>query len=180
MAKFTERQQALYEWLQNKHLITITEIQEHLGISPATAYRDAKALVQEGAAVKTANGIKLTPAAAENGKCAFCGGEINERGAFIFQLQDGSQRKACCPHCGLMALKNMDAVSALASDFLYGRMVNVRQAVFLLESSVNLCCSPSVLCFINEEDARRFQSGFGGNICSLEKATELVGKMMAM
>jgi hypothetical protein len=176
----TERQHLLLEWLQARGSASINDIQDHFEVSPATAYRDARALVQSGAAVKTSNGVKIAPTVSDDGKCAFCGGAINERAAFIFQLQDGSQRKACCPHCGLMAMGKMDVVSALASDFLYGRMVNVRQAVFLLESSVNLCCSPSVLCFANEADARSFQSGFGGHICSLEQAGEQVGKIMAM
>jgi hypothetical protein len=180
MANLTERQQLLFDWLQERRSATINNIQEHFEVSPATAYRDARSLIQAGVAVKTSNGVKLAPPAAEDGKCVFCGGSINERAAFIFQLQDGSQRKACCPHCGFMAIGKLDVVSALASDFLFGRMVNVRKAVFLLESSVNLCCSPSVLCFENEDDAKRFQTGFGGHIYSMEEAARQIGNIMAI
>lgn len=178
MTNLTDRQQELLDWLQTKNSISISEIEERFNISPATAYRDAKALLQTGAAAKTSNGIKLSAPASQEGKCAFCGGTINERAAFVIRLQDGSQRKACCPHCGLMALGELEAASALASDFLYGRMVNVRQAFFLLESSVNLCCSPSVLCFASQTDAAHFQAGFGGSVCTLEQAAKRLGKIM--
>jgi hypothetical protein len=187
MSKLTDRQQLLLEWLQTQHSASISEIEAHFKISPATAYRDTRALVQAGAAVKSSNGVKLAPPSTvqvgtdqRDDPCAFCGGAINERLAFIFQLLDGSQRKACCPHCGLMALGRMEVVSAMASDFLYGHKINIRNAVFLLESSVNLCCSPSVLCFATEADAVHSQAGFGGYICSFERAVEQVEKIMAM
>jgi DeoR family transcriptional regulator, copper-sensing transcriptional repressor len=178
MSPLTERQQLLLDWLQTQRSASIAEIETYFSISPATAYRDARALVQTGEALKTTNGIKLAPPASE--KCVFCGGSINERLAFVFQLQDGGQSKACCPHCGLMALGKLNVESALTSDFLYGRMINVRNAFFLLASSVNLCCSPSVLCFSSEADASNFQAGFGGQICGLERAVEQLGKMMSM
>lgn len=154
--------------------MTIDEIQRDYSTSPATSYRDIKALILHGEAVKIPHGIKLAatapfPAPAE-GICAFCGGSINDRSIFIIQLRDGSQLKACCAHCGIMALGNVDAATALTCDFLYGRMVNARQAAFLLESSVSLCCQPSVLAFTNPSDAEHFQAGFGGKLCSLDEA----------
>ena len=146
---------------------------EHFGISVATAYRDTRALAQAGLAIKTSGGVKLAPPAETSpeipGSCFFCGGAINKRTMFVIQMQDGSQRSACCPHCGMMAL-GPEGLSALASDFLYGRMVNVRQAAFLLGSWVSLCCEPSVLCFANQEEAESFQLGFGGQVYSLEQA----------
>ena len=79
-----------------------------------------------------------------------------------------------------MALSNPKVATALASDYLYGRMVNVRQATFLLGSSVDLCCAPSVLCFASETDARRFQLGFGGQLYTLEQATAQLNTLMAL
>jgi DeoR family transcriptional regulator, copper-sensing transcriptional repressor len=181
MPNLSERQQHLQEWLHTQKTASISEIEKQFEISPATAYRDARALIQAGMAVKTSNGIKIAVSSElEEEKCAFCGGKINERLAFIFQLEDSSQCKSCCPHCGLMALGRLKVRSAMATDFLYGHMVNVRDASYLLESSVNICCTPSVLCFTNEKVAMQFQSGFGGHICSLEAAVEQVEKMMAL
>jgi hypothetical protein len=183
MPTLNDRQQILYEWLQTQHSATIEEIEARLGISPATAYRDIRALVEAGLAQKTNRGLKLPapvdPAPA-SAKCAFCGGMLNERSAFVFQLKDGSQRSACCPHCGLMALDQLEVTTALASDFLYGRMINARQATFLLESAVSLCCEPSVLCFASQEQARRFQLGFGGLICSLDQAAVRLKEIMSI
>ena len=119
-------------------------------------------------------------AAFAEGKCFQCGAPVNERAPFVIQLQDGTQRRACCPHCGLMALSNPKVAMALASDYLFGRMVNVRQATFLFGSSVDLCCAPSVLCFANEADARRFQMGFGGQIYTLDQATAQLNALMAL
>jgi hypothetical protein len=179
MENLSERQQTLYEWLKAQSSVSIDEIETHFSVSPATAYRDARALINAGVAVKTPQGIKIAPSALE-GRCAFCNGVINERMAFIFHLQDGSQRKACCPHCGLMGIGQLDVVSALSSDFLYGRMVNARQAVFLVESSVSLCCAPSVLCFATRDEALNFQKGFGGQLCSLDEAAAWMRKTMSI
>ncbi len=179
MENLSERQQMLLEWLKAQNSVSVSEIEAHFSISPATAYRDVRALIQAGAAVKTFQGIKLAPSSQE-GKCAFCNGAINERTVFIFQLQDGSQRKACCPHCGLMGISQLDVVSALSSDFLHGRMVNARQATFLVESSVNLCCAPSVLCFASQDEALNFQKGFGGQCCSLDEAAAWVRNIMSI
>ena len=183
MGTLTDRQQVLYEWLQSQHTTTIEEIGERLGISVATAYRDARALVEAGLAQKTNRGLKLPPPVdpvQDSGKCAFCGGMLNERSAFLFQLKDGTQRNACCAHCGLLALDQLDVTIALASDFLYGRMVNARQATFLLESAVSLCCEPSVLCFASEEDARHFQVGFGGMAAALDQAAARLKEIMSI
>ncbi len=183
MATLTDRQQQLNEWLQNQHHISIDEIKGRLGISAATAYRDTRALIQAGLAEKTNRGIKFsTPAepARQQGKCAFCGGPIHERAFFVIQMQDGVQLRACCPHCGLMALNQTGVASALANDFLYGRMINARQAAFLVKSSVYICCEPSVLCFASEDDARHFQSGFGGELCTLDQAKARVTEIMSL
>jgi hypothetical protein len=184
MPTLTERQQILNELLQAHRTLSIAEIRQHFSISSATAYRDARALLQLGLALKTSNGIRLAPPAEPSStggeKCAFCGGMVNARSVFVIQLQDGSQQKACCSHCGLLALDQMATSAALATDFLYGRRINARQAFYLLESSVTLCCQPSVLCFSNPQEAANFQKGFGGKLYGLEDIRIRLAEMMAM
>jgi hypothetical protein len=183
MPRLTDRQQQLHEWLQTQGSISIAEIEARFGVSIPTASRDMRALLEAGLVTKTNRGLKLaTPAEVtqKEGKCAFCGGAINERATFVIQMQDGSQRSACCPHCGLMALSQPGVVTALASDFLYGRMVNARQAAFLVESSISLCCEPSVLCFGNLTEAKNFQKGFGGKVCTLDAARALMADIMSL
>ncbi len=181
----TDRQQQLFEWLQAqpKRTASIEAIEAQFGISSATAYREARALVQTSQAHRTRGGIKLGPPTdppPAAGQCAFCGGVVHERAAFVIQQRDGTQRSACCPHCGLLALGQGDVLAALAADFLYGRMVNTRHAYFLLGSKVDLCCKPSVLCFATQEDARRFQRGFGGQVLTLEQALTRLREAMAL
>ncbi len=181
MAMLTDRQVQMYELLQIRQRISTEEIKEHFAISSATASRDIHALVLAGMAVKASHGVKLAPPTDtpfHEMKCSYCSGTLKERTIFIIQMEDGTQRNACCCHCGLMALERAGVQSALASDFLYGRMVNARQAAYILGSTVNLCCEPSVLCFANEDEARGFQTGYGGCLCTMPEAiSQLKGLM---
>ena len=179
----TERQEKILEWLQERRSASIEEIRGQFAVSTATAYRDAHALVQSGVALKTNGGVRLAPppdSAQAEGKCFYCGAPVGDRAPFVIQLQDGSQRRACCPHCGLMSLSHPKVLTALASDFLYGRMVNARQAWYLFGSSVDLCCTPSVLCFASEPDAQRFQAGFGGQVLTLDQAIAELNRVMSL
>jgi hypothetical protein len=178
----TERQQQLYAWLQDQSSLSVVEILDRYQISVPTAYRDMRALVNSGRAVKSNQGIRLAPAPVlkpGDAVCTFCGGEVNTRVAFIIVNQDGLRQTACCPHCGLMALDQPGVQLALACDFLHGRMVNARQASFLVNSQALICCEPSVLCFADAGEALRFQAGFGGEIYPLEQARRRVNELMA-
>jgi hypothetical protein len=180
---FSDRQQQLLDWLQAQGTLSVQEIQERFKVSVPTVYRDMRALMQAGHAIKINQGIKLAPAAAvkqPDGKCTFCGGEVNPRVAFVILKEDGQRQTACCPHCGLMALDQLGIQSALACDFLHGRMVNARQAAFLVNSQALICCEPSVLCFADLNEALRFQMGFGGEICTLAQAKVRVMELMTL
>jgi hypothetical protein len=171
MTNLTDRQQQLLDILHTSGKISTEEIKQRFSISAATASRDIHSLVLSGEAVQTGHGIKMAPPpepTVQQRKCFYCSGLINDRTVFIILMEDGSQRSACCPHCGLMAIDQPGTQNALAKDFIYGRMVNARQAVYVLGSTVNLCCEPSVLSFISQEEATRFQTGFGGRTFSLE------------
>lgn len=183
MPTLTNRQEQLLEMVRSRQSASIEEIEASFGISPATAYRDVRALVDSGLALKTHRGLKAAPAPEPprlERKCYFCSAPVSERMAFILQMQDGSQIQTCCPHCGLMALSRLEAHSALTSDFIYGRMVNARQAFFLLESTVNLCCEPTVLSFASDSDAQRFRQGFGGQVYALDPAIARLKELMQL
>ena len=175
------RQQKILEWLKARPSASMEELGVHFGISIATVYRDAQGLVNAGAVQRITGGLTAAqPLDQIQTQCRFCGKAANPRTVFLIQTRDGAQRTACCPHCGLMAINQPDVVSAMGCDFLYGRMVNARRAGYLLESKVSLCCEPSVLCFSNIEEARQFQLGFGGEVCTLEQAGDRLAALMAL
>ena len=79
-----------------------------------------------------------------------------------------------------MALDQAGVQTALACDFLYGRMVNARQATYVMNSRVNLCCEPSVLCFASADEARAFNQGFGGCIFKMDEAVSQLKDLMRL
>jgi DNA-binding Lrp family transcriptional regulator len=173
METLSDRQQQLYEWAAANDQLPLIDIQKRFNISVSTAYRDIRALLESGLVIKTKRGIRISPSKSDHKsheQCWHCGGLLNERLSFTIQLRDGSSRSTCCAHCGLMALNQPNIQSALTSDFLSARMINVREGTYILKSSISLCCEPSVLSFATENDALRFQKGFGGVVCNLDQA----------
>ena len=164
----TERQTFILDWLRESRALSIDQIAQRLGVSTMTIHRDVAQLAREGLVDKVHGGVTLPrkPAALHTpATCKLCVAPISERTTVILQPAQGETVYACCPHCGIMLLGEADTtVAALARDFIYGRMVNMRQAVYVLQSDIHLCCVPSVMCFASEDDAARFQAGFGGTI----------------
>jgi DNA-binding Lrp family transcriptional regulator len=175
MKNSESRRKQLIETLQTQGSITVEEIQDMFQVSAPTAYRDIHNLVEEGLARKTIGGIRLERQTSSAGSrspdhCAACGGTINPRTAFLILMDNKDSAACCCPHCGMMHLsQNPGAVSAMATDFLYGTVIPVRQANFLFQSEVQVCCAPSALAFRVGGDAQKFQSGFGGEVISFEQ-----------
>jgi len=88
---------------------------------------------------------------------------------------------ACCPHCGLMLLgQHPEALAAIATDFLSMRKINVSRAVFLVESRITICCSPTGLCFSSQQDVESFQSGFGGETLRYDSARDHIIEWMSL
>ena len=165
-----QRQQQIMEWLQAEGSLAIEALAERLGVSAMTVHRDLDQLAGGGQVQKVygaAEWIESHPAAVSARACDMCHMDVPDRTLFTIHLKSGEQRHACCPHCGLMMM-DADVALALTPDFLYGRMVNVMQAVYVIESRVHLCCVPSALCFTCSEDAQSFQQGFGGRVMTFE------------
>jgi DNA-binding Lrp family transcriptional regulator len=171
------RREQILHWLQENQTLAIDDLVERLGVSTMTVHRDLDALVQSGAAVKVHGGVKLPEAqpsanrAVSSPTCAMCHISIPDRTAFVIRTAQGERLDACCPHCGLLLLDQIEhVVSALVKDFIYGRMVNCWQAAYLVECDISLCCMPAVLCFASQSDAARFQMGFGGKVMNFAEA----------
>ena len=68
--------------------------------------------------------------------------------------------------------------SILVTDFLFGRIVNGRTAMYLAAPNLSICCTPTVLAFEEAHNAQRFQAGFGGEILDLNEALAFVRTTM--
>jgi DeoR family transcriptional regulator, copper-sensing transcriptional repressor len=174
----SERQAKIIDLLRRNGAVETNELASELGVSNMTIHRDLNKLAEAGVIHKVHGGATLhkpveRPALPD--VCPMCNKVINDRMAFIIHLQEGNQIKACCPHCGLMMVTNIHNVkSALVTDFLFGTIVSISQATFLMNSNVTICCSPTILAFDKPEDAIRFQRGFGGTLADFETARQFV------
>ena len=173
-----ERREYILEQLQKTGRVRVTALSEELGVSRMTVHRDLDALVAEGLVEKVFGGAVLpggTTLVTRKAHCAMCGRPVNDRTRVVLQTQSGEQIEACCPHCALLLLESReDVVSGLAVDFIHGQMINLRTATFLVNPEVVVCCTPPVLCFADEEEARRFQEGFHGDLATLSDAKKLI------
>lgn len=167
------RQNQIVAWLADQRTLAIEEIAARLGVSVMTVHRDLDALARDGLVVKVRGGVTLAERRGHsNGQtCALCNVVVQERTAFIIQVQDGDPVVACCGHCGFLLLRDLpQPVSVLVKDFLYGRTMNAGQAFYVVDSKVQACCMPSVLCFASQADARRFHKGFEGVVMDFAAA----------
>ncbi len=168
-----QRQRTILDTLAAQGSVDTGELARTLGVSPMTIHRDLDQLARAGQVRKMRGGAVPAEPRELDGVCLACYGALNPRTQVVLHLADGSQRRACCPHCGLMALSQgtLGVTSVLVTDFLHGRMVNGRTASYLAIPDITICCTPTLLAFEDAQDAQRFQAGFGGQLLSLEEAT---------
>jgi hypothetical protein len=179
MNTLSPRQEKILELVDEKRNVSVIEIQQFMRVSQATAYREIQTLIQIGAVSKIPGGIRR--AETKSARCLQCGGELNTRLSFLIEKKDGAQLNACCAHCGLMAVNILSDISmAMTADFIYGTMLNVRQAWYVLHDEIGICCTPSVLCFSKQEDAKRFVKGFGGSLADFENAQRMIKEKMSI
>ena len=165
----SQRQRRILDRLRDQQVIAIRELVDELGVSAMTVHRDLDALVSAGLVAKSRGRAALVTAAQAEGRsslaCALCAAPLQTRTAFVIHTPDGMLVQACCAHCGFAWIeRNAWDGLAFTADFIHARMVNIHQAGYLVGSRVTLCCEPSVLCFVDLDEARAFRLGFGGNV----------------
>jgi DeoR family transcriptional regulator, copper-sensing transcriptional repressor len=171
-----QRRDQILQLLEERSQLTIEELASRLSVSPMTIHRDLDTLVQKGLVRKVHGGVvRIENEMSHPAHCYLCRMHLSSRTQFVIRLSNGTESSACCPHCAfLMLAKGESVLSILTKDFLYERTINAVQAVYLMESEVNLCCMPNILCFATNDDAMRFQQGFGGWIADFEQAREFI------
>jgi DNA-binding transcriptional ArsR family regulator len=162
----TERHNRILSWLGEEQVLQIDTLAERLGVSRMTIHRDLNLLATAGLLEKVHGGARLPdPTRISLQTCAICRIPVKPRLEWVITTQAGELLHACCAHCGLLALNRVGEVSsALLKDFLYERVVNVRQAAFVVGSRIVLCCEPGVLAFASQQDASDFRKAFGGAV----------------
>ncbi|HRE29958.1 MAG TPA: DeoR family transcriptional regulator, partial [Anaerolineales bacterium] len=99
------RRRTILQLLQKRGSIAVSDLTKRFGVSRMTIHRDLNKLVSEGSVEKARGEVRLPkrPIDAEEG-CLMCGKPVPVRTAFVIRRDNGEQHRACCAHCGLMAL----------------------------------------------------------------------------
>lgn len=177
-----ERQKIIVDMVHHHEVVQVSDISRVCQVSEMTIYRDVQKLEQEGRVQKTSRGITaLVPEQTGSETCAYCQKPAGDRLSVQLVYNNRSQEKTCCGHCALLRFdeKSDEVVQMIGRDFLLDTTINVRQAVFVMNSSLPLfCCSPQTLVFQRHEEARKFAAGFGGSLMNFEEAVPFVRQDM--
>ena len=181
MTTSIDREKKILEHLQKQGSASIQELVEVFNVSNMTIHHELNKLAESGLIQKKHGGVALvtqSPTASIN-QCSMCNKTISERTVFIVRTTSGEQKRACCAHCGLMVQsQTQDAAQSLTADYLHGHIISTTQAVYVLGSDLKVCCVPSVLSFGSQEDAEKFQKGFGGTLATMKDALQFIHGMM--
>jgi DeoR family transcriptional regulator, copper-sensing transcriptional repressor len=175
----TERQRYILARLEKRDSLAISEIRTQLGVSAMTVNRDVNKLAEAGLITKSRGEVLRVNSGStrvgQSDNCALCGGTLSAHDMMLVAHNTGERQRTCCPHCGLMLLlRSSPDVTALTLDFITHHMVDARQAVYVVESTVTICCSPGILSFSSPEAADEFRRGFGGVRIDFQEALAYV------
>lgn len=183
-----DRRRQILALLQDQGIVLIRNLSERFDVSHMTIHRDLDQLEERGHLRKVRGGaVPVTPAvtaplATASSSCEMCAKPVQAHTRVVLNQTDGGQLVACCPHCALMLFSHRqeEVASVLVTDFLSGAVASAQAASYVVGPEVTVCCSPTALSFSRQEDAERFQKGFGGEVLSFTEAIHYVRRAMHM
>jgi len=178
-----DRKQQILEIIREKKEVTVKELAHIFKVSEMTIYRDVRELEKEGEIIRKHGSLVLNTeeniANLNLKACPVCNKPITRSHPYRIIVENTKVVEACCEHCGLMLHQRYadKDVSALTFDFITEKPVSALDAYYVVGSSAIPCCSPSVIPFVNKEDAEKFQKGFGGKVLNFVDAyNEIVNR----
>lgn len=178
------RKQEILKIIRERGEVTVKELSHIFNVSEMTIYRDVRELEKEGEVKRKHGSVLLNTI--ENKEpltlksCPICSKPITRSHPYKIIVENTKVIEACCEHCGFMLHQKYENqnVSALTFDFITEKPANAIDAYYVVGSSAIPCCSPSVIPFINREDAQKFAKGFGGKVLTFTDAySEIVNRM---
>lgn len=176
---FTDREKQILERLKKHGSASIQELADAFSVSTMTIHRDLNQLAESGYIHKRHGSASLASEQSDLVKspCAMCGKTIIGLKVFTVHLTNGEHKSTCCAHCGLMLQTQTKGVwQAMTMDFLHGYMISANQAIYLIDCDLKVCCVPTILTFGSQQEAERFQTGFGGKLASMDEAIQFLLK----
>lgn len=130
--------------------------------------------------------------------CSVCKRPLHPAQRFIVLSQNGRERRACCPRCGLRFAIESGAKPSQATDFSNGKLITVESAFYLEGSDLMQCCTstpmrtdsgmicdmhydrcmPSLVAFASFQNTRAYQQEHGGRLIDLAEARTSVARQM--
>ena len=77
--------------------------------------------------------------------CSICKRPLHPAQRFIVLSQNGRERRACCPRCGLRFAIEAGAKPSQATDFSSGKIITAESAFYLEGSDLMQCCTSTTM-----------------------------------
>lgn len=158
--------------------LSAREIAERFGVSRMTIHRDFK-LLEESKQIKCIHGgaVPVRPVSITTGQCtcSSCNEPTLPHQRYLLEKPDHRQEIFCCACCGLKNQLQQDpSGDVYATDMISGKALLAKDAFFLIRSSAEPCCQPSILTFAGELEAATFRSSFGGMLARMTETLEFL------
>ena len=115
-------------------------------------------------------------------RCSMCTTELKGHANTWFTIMTTKKKRmvACCSHCGLFLAHKLkdEAKRVVTPDFKTGTLLDAKQAVYVVDNDLTICCLPSTMSFEKVVDAEAFQKEHGGEILTFQQAMANIKKVM--